>query len=323
MGTTLTTGINAIVKLTGGAQACNVFWQVGSSATLEGTTFVGTIMADQSITDSGSSTVSGRFLARVAHVTLNHTLITVPTCNPNLTVNKEVAGGGTKANTDFPLFVDAVPVTTGVATTTSVGAHIVTETTDSNYTQTFSSSCPGGNITLASGQDYTCTITNTYVAPVVTAVSTSYSSSGSSVHYGCKDLNASNYEYFASSNPALCLYTSTSTTVVYPVVVATTTIVIPKLPNTGVGDETDLTKAEAVTTFNRSLSFGSQGVDVATLQTALLQKGFLVIPSGIAKGYFGTLTRAAVSKYQTRSSLPSVGIFGPLTKAQLISELSE
>ena len=69
------------VQLINGAQACNVYWQVTSSATLgTGSTFVGTIMALTSITDNGSSTVSGRLLARNADVVLNQTTVRVPAC---------------------------------------------------------------------------------------------------------------------------------------------------------------------------------------------------------------------------------------------------
>lgn len=65
MGTTLTTASSSQVVLTNGAQACNVYWQVGSSATLgTSTTLVGNILALTSITDNGSSTVNGRLLAR-------------------------------------------------------------------------------------------------------------------------------------------------------------------------------------------------------------------------------------------------------------------
>src|ERR1035437_7072263 len=56
-----TIGDSSQVILQNGAQACNVFWQVGSSATLGTTsTFSGTIMAAVSIGDAGGSTISGR-----------------------------------------------------------------------------------------------------------------------------------------------------------------------------------------------------------------------------------------------------------------------
>jgi hypothetical protein len=79
MASTLTTTSARQVTLSGGAKAANVFWQVGSSATL-GTTsvFKGTIMADQSITLTTGATLSGRALARIAAVTLDSNTITIP-----------------------------------------------------------------------------------------------------------------------------------------------------------------------------------------------------------------------------------------------------
>jgi LPXTG-site transpeptidase (sortase) family protein len=74
--------------------------------------------------------------------------------------------------------------------------------------------------------------------------------------------------------------------------------------------------------FQRSLSVGDSGVDVSALQTALEQRGFLTLPPGIATGYFGALTSAAVSAYQTSAGLPAVGIFGPLTRASLLTNLA-
>ncbi|MCR4325600.1 MAG: sortase [Patescibacteria group bacterium] len=80
---------------------------------------------------------------------------------------------------------------------------------------------------------------------------------------------------------------------------------------------------EATTTFTRSLDRGAEGADVVSLQTILEEKGFLTIPPGVAYGYFGPLTRAAVAKYQTANNIsPPVGYFGPLTRANLISELA-
>ena len=66
----LESGIKVI--LAGGAQARNIFWQVGTSAVLQtGSTFKGTIMADQAITMMTGSTTDGRALARIAGVTFN------------------------------------------------------------------------------------------------------------------------------------------------------------------------------------------------------------------------------------------------------------
>ena len=75
---TLIAGSNSLVTVTGGASACNVFWQVGSSATLgTNATFVGTIMASESITANTAATVTGRLLASNGAVTLDTNTITV------------------------------------------------------------------------------------------------------------------------------------------------------------------------------------------------------------------------------------------------------
>ena|GEM_PF-1483521 len=74
------------------------------------------------------------------------------------------------------------------------------------------------------------------------------------------------------------------------------------------------------TAFLRSLEIGTQGADVAALQSILVQKGFLRMPSGVSYGYFGALTRAAVIEYQTSVALPANGIFDALTRTELVSE---
>ena len=81
VGSTLVTDSASHVLLSNGAQACNVFWQVGSSATL-GTSsiFQGSILALTSITVTTGDTIEGRALARNGAVTLDDDTITVPTC---------------------------------------------------------------------------------------------------------------------------------------------------------------------------------------------------------------------------------------------------
>ena len=73
---TLIAEVNSRVVLTNGAQSRNVFWQVGSSATLRtGVIFKGTIMALSAITLETLVTLEGRVLARNAAVTLDNASI--------------------------------------------------------------------------------------------------------------------------------------------------------------------------------------------------------------------------------------------------------
>ncbi len=79
MATTLTTSTGLGVVLTNGAQATNIYWQVGSSATLGSySKFNGTILAYTSITLSTGSTLIGRALAMTGAVSLASSTITVP-----------------------------------------------------------------------------------------------------------------------------------------------------------------------------------------------------------------------------------------------------
>jgi hypothetical protein len=79
---TLTTAANnSDVILSGGATAQDVFWQVGSSATLgTTTTFAGTIMAQASVSLDTGATLNGRALARTGAVTLLDNLVNIPPC---------------------------------------------------------------------------------------------------------------------------------------------------------------------------------------------------------------------------------------------------
>jgi hypothetical protein len=79
MASTLTTTAGRQVILSGGAKAANIFWQVGSSATL-GTTsvFKGNILAYQSITLNTGAMLDGRALAQIGAVTLDANTITKP-----------------------------------------------------------------------------------------------------------------------------------------------------------------------------------------------------------------------------------------------------
>jgi type VI secretion system secreted protein VgrG len=84
VGSSLTTVFNGLssgnISLINGAQACNIFWQVGSSATLGGTTFYGNVAAYASIT-LNATIFNGRAMALNGAVTIPvaaGTLITTP-----------------------------------------------------------------------------------------------------------------------------------------------------------------------------------------------------------------------------------------------------
>jgi cell division septation protein DedD len=80
-GTALTTASSSRVLVING-NPCNVYWQVGSSATLGSSTrFVGTVLADISISAVTSATIDGRLLARSGAVTLDSNQITQPSCS--------------------------------------------------------------------------------------------------------------------------------------------------------------------------------------------------------------------------------------------------
>jgi hypothetical protein len=104
IGSTLITGSNTSVSLINGAQACNVFWQVGSSATLgTGTRFVGTVMASATITANTAATIHGRLLAQTAAVNLDTNTITTSNCASSASGGGggggSSSGGGTETTT--------------------------------------------------------------------------------------------------------------------------------------------------------------------------------------------------------------------------------
>jgi hypothetical protein len=81
-GSTLTTASGSSVAVTNGGAACNVFWQIGSSATIGTTTsFAGNILALTSITATTGASLNGRTLARNGAVTLDSNTVTATTCS--------------------------------------------------------------------------------------------------------------------------------------------------------------------------------------------------------------------------------------------------
>ncbi len=93
---TLTTASGSNVSLINGAQACNVFWQVGSSATLgTNSDFVGNILALTSITLTTGADVQGRALAQNGAVTLDTNTFVHPACDMSVGTTTTTAEDGT------------------------------------------------------------------------------------------------------------------------------------------------------------------------------------------------------------------------------------
>jgi len=97
----LITASGSNVSLINGAQECNVFWQVGSSATLgSGSNFVGNILALTSIFVNNGVTVQGRALAQTGEVTLDNDVFTQPLCDLSAPTTTTTASTATTAPGD-------------------------------------------------------------------------------------------------------------------------------------------------------------------------------------------------------------------------------
>ena len=142
---TLVTASNSAVIVSNGLQACNVYWQIGSSATLgTGTALIGTVLASASITATTGATVQGRLLALDGAVTLDTNTITNNVC--------ATSGGAT---TTVPVTSTTAPSTTTPATTTTTtvtaGTAVATPPTSTtapgSAAASSTGSIPGGGAT--------------------------------------------------------------------------------------------------------------------------------------------------------------------------------
>jgi len=181
IGSTLTTASGSTVQVINPGTACNVFWQVGSSATLgTATTFVGNILALTSITLNTGTNVSGRALARNGAVTLDNSHVTVcgptsacpvitvnPAALPNGTVgtpySQTVSGAGGTGPYTFTVSSGALP--TGLTLNTTTGVISGTPTGGGTFpftiTATDANGCPGSRL-------YSIAIAGPPACPVIT-----------------------------------------------------------------------------------------------------------------------------------------------------------
>jgi hypothetical protein len=135
VGSALTTASGSRINLINGAQACNIFWQVTSSATLgTNSTFTGSLLALTSVTATTGVVINGRVLARNGAVTLDTNSVNRPTCAVVVV-----------APTPTPVATSVTPTPTVVAPTptpTSLLSAIQTPTPTPSATPTPASPLP-------------------------------------------------------------------------------------------------------------------------------------------------------------------------------------
>jgi Ice-binding-like/WxL domain surface cell wall-binding len=151
-GSTLGTAAGSQVNLAGGAQSCNVFWQVGSSATLGASSgLAGTILASTSISMVDGVTIDGRALARDGAVTMINDAVSAAHCT-------------TLTSSTAPTITPFTTKLTGLNQTvsTTVGGWSVTDARLGNagYSVTVAASTPTvGGSTSAAGTGGSLTLT--------------------------------------------------------------------------------------------------------------------------------------------------------------------
>ena len=175
---TLTTASNSSVQIINGGQPCNVFWQVGSSATLgTNTSFIGSILANASITLNTNTTLSGRALALTGAVTLDNNKITATACAPTIGVSFNpviINAGGVSTKTLTLINPNATPAAlTAPLTDTLPAGLVIAATPNASTTCGGVLAAPAGSLafsltggSIPGGAPGSCTITVNVTAAV-------------------------------------------------------------------------------------------------------------------------------------------------------------
>jgi hypothetical protein len=148
----LTTASASSVLLINGASPCNVYWQIGSSATLGSTTaFKGNLMALSSISLNNAATVQGRMLARNGQVSLINNVIDGSMCgtstsapSPTPTPGTPTTSGGTSPAASTP--ANQAPPASQTQTPTRRGTAILRRTPGERCTDGFHARVRGSMI---------------------------------------------------------------------------------------------------------------------------------------------------------------------------------
>jgi type VI secretion system secreted protein VgrG len=161
---TLITAVGSKVALINGANPCNVFWKVGSSATIDvGSKFVGTVLALTSISAKTGATIQGRLFARNGAVTLDTNTITAGVCSISSPVTTTTAPrppttSPATTTPSSPAASTTVPAP-AAASTTTVAPGVLNGTTGSPTTLS-GSTVGGGGATVGSPKPLAATGAN-------------------------------------------------------------------------------------------------------------------------------------------------------------------
>ncbi len=168
IGSTLTTAPGSSIIFVNGASSCNVFWQVGSSATLDTSTrFAGNIVALTSITLNTNANITGRLLARNGAVTLDSNNITrcaepvAATDTPLPATETAIALTPTNTPTNTP----PAPTLTAIAATQTALAPTLTA-----IAMTPTPTLPAGTATALAAQQTVIAATAAAIAPTLTVL---------------------------------------------------------------------------------------------------------------------------------------------------------
>lgn len=174
VGSSLDANVGSTVQLANGAQACHVYWQVGSSATIfTSSTFAGNVLASESITAQDAASVDGRLLAHNGAVTLDSNTVTGGNCAPpEVLVTKTATPASRPAPGGAFTYAVTVQNTGGSPVTLSTLTDSVYGDLDGRGT------CDTAGV-IAAGDSYTCSFSGTFTGvagatetDVVTAVAT-------------------------------------------------------------------------------------------------------------------------------------------------------
>ncbi|MCJ1435020.1 hypothetical protein MMC27_004390 [Xylographa pallens] len=195
-GSTITTATAASVVLINGAQACNVFWQVGSSATLgTSTQFVGTVIAEASITANSGVACQGGLFALTAAVTMIDDAITAAgSCSAGALPSSSSSASTSAGASSTPGLTSTSGTAPKTVTVTSTKTITDTDTMTDTVTNTVTRTMDGSGVTKTVTRTSTCTSTDWQTATnYKTTTTTTTVSKTSTVSAKCTNSKVARY----------------------------------------------------------------------------------------------------------------------------------